>query len=398
MAQPSSMIQVDPGCAIKGPILQSFVWSEQFKQRLERLECEVRHGASPMEPVYGEVSREIISPNTNKARLVILRFPSDPEAEGYAPTNNVNCDEEEGAADLRQMGQGWKTCCQLVTPHESAANTYVDQDGNNITTTISNILHVRKTFTKLTATSYVYCLTSVDAWCDLVSYDEEPETGAVIKITRSVVDAGTTNTTGVAGKFQTVDSVDCYKAIRTTREIVDTVPSGYTTYELISVAFPTLMKTVNGGTFSDVHHPDGHFSTGSGFLPRQKRSVFNLRANVRNGYTKQLRAQVIVDFHSSLPATQSLFKWKTHDLRYNGTLFSVDIRNVLNDYRVLAANTNTADTYYGFAVESTDFQASSPMTASTYIAAIGSLCAIKETVQKWKFNLWRRKTYRIIVE
>ena len=398
MAQPSSMIQVDPGCAIKGPILQSFVWSEQFKRRLERLECEVRHGAAPMEPVYGEISREIISPNTNKARLVILRIPPDPEEEGYVPEAIENCDQEEGAADLRQMGQGWKTCCELVTPHESLANTYVDQAGVNVSATISNILHVRKTFTKLTETSYVYCLTSVTAWCDLVSYDEDPETGAQIKITREVVAAGTANTTSSPGKFQTVDPVDCYKAIQTTREIVGTTPSGYETYELISVSFPSLMKTVNGANRNSIHDPDGHFSTASGFLPRQKRSVFQLQPNIRSGFTKQVRARVEVDFVSTLPAKTSLFEWKTHDLRYNGTLFSVDVRNVLNDYRALAANTNTADTYYGFATESTDFPASSLMTASTYIAAIGVEKAIKETVQKWRFNLYRRKIYYVVIE
>ena len=111
-----------------------------------------------------------------------------------------------------------------------------------------------------------------------------------------------------------------------------------------------------------------------------------------------MRATVTVEYFDSKQPDQVLFEWKTQDLRYDGTLFDVNVHNVLNDGVTLVANTHTNDTYYGFGIESVTFNASTPIGATTYKNAIGFSQRLRETTEPWSFHLFKRKTYHIVIE
>jgi hypothetical protein len=403
MAQPGNMIQVDPGCSIKGPILRSLVWSEEHKRFLEQLEWEVRHGDDLAEPIFGELSRQIVSPNTNKAKIVVRRIPQNTlVTSGYSPDVFTNCDYIEGNEEgLRKLSKGWKTCCRVIGIR--ANGTFFDHDDNGaeVNVTIGGTLPlttVKQTITKLNSTNAILCETTVASWCENISWENAPEFDFVVKVTRSIVAKGTAFPAWTSGQIITQADIDCWKAIRIVRELQDWENEPFDRRELIGFNFPSFLKSVSGGLNNSIYNIYGHARAIAGYLPRQRRTTFKLNINLRAGFQKVVRSRVRLELFASLPAEQSLFEWKTQSLRYDGTLFSVNVPNVLNDLWTLTANTNSADTYYGFGTEEAEFNASTPVSSTAYAAAIGTEKLVREEVSKWGYGLYLRKSYYIDIE
>ena len=181
----------------------------------------------------------------------------------------------------------------------------------------------------------------------------------------------------------TIKDLDCQRSLKTTRSIKIGQPIEL--YKEIKFRFPSILLGWN---------------MGDGFSPQQRRSWFSTNANVRDGFTKTITSKVEIALHKTKPEPtdrDKILQIIPKNLVHNGTLFNVNVPSVLCDGRTLRANTHSEDTYYGFAVESYAYGASTPSkTRYLQLVTAKEWVLIAETIVPWKYNTWRvEKTYII---
>lgn len=227
---------------------------------------------------------------------------------------------------------------------------------------------------------------TADSFSTLVKTFVHPELRLLIRETRDLVPAGTETTApGVAGTSETITDLDCARAMRVQRQLVGWSGLALDLCEEVNFTFPSFLI------------PGAHFVTSSTFLPQRRRSAFFLSANRRDSFRKLVTARVHVTLHASKPTPSARYTIIPNNLIYDGLLFSVNERAVLNDGGSLQALTNSRDVYYGFGTETYTYTESSP-SASQYVMDIGTEQLVGETVRPWQFNLWRREQVFIELE
>jgi hypothetical protein len=119
------------------------------------------------------------------------------------------------------------------------------------------------------------------------------------------------------------------------------------------------------------------------------RTARNVVCKVR--YEERLKKESDVDLQN----VGNCFSFIPADWNYNGTLFNVQLSDLICDSTVISAVSNGDDTFYGYGAESVTLPASSP-SFSTLMELIGNdtelLIATK--VQPWRFCLFKEiKTF-----
>lgn len=207
----------------------------------------------------------------------------------------------------------------------------------------------------------------------------EPILQYPVNVTRSIVPNPTDLPGVVPGTDVTIKDMDCARALKTSRTI--TIGEPVEIWKEMKFRFPSVIINWN---------------TGSGFSKQARKSWFSTGANRRDGFTKLISAKVKIEILLTKPTEiekAKLLHIIPNNLVFNGILFNVNEQAVLNDAGTLRAHTHTKDTYYGFAVESYKYLASTP-SSSAYrkMVGAGSYKQISETILPWKYNTWRRES------
>lgn len=262
----------------------------------------------------------------------------------------------------------------------------------NTTLTGTGLLTVEQDLKEHNPANWLSDVITVPSWATRNKHEVDAELGLAVTITESVVAHGTARPTNTTGAFYEQRQVDSQRDILTAITLDGGVGTfNRTTYETIQFTFP--------GIFLG-------YSANNGFLPGNRRSIFQFNPNIRSPFTAPTKATVNETLVTAATAatllasspngngtsTQTAVLWtvKPRDLQYSGVLFSVNVPNVLVDAQSITATTSSDDSYYGAITETYTTIASSP-TMTAYVAAIGTTKAIEDFVKPWKYGLfWRR--------
>jgi hypothetical protein len=214
----------------------------------------------------------------------------------------------------------------------------------------------------------------------LTDVEKDPETDFPVDVIREVVEPGTAES-DVEGIWDGIEQVDEYHAIRT-RRVLNYV-DGLVTYDNIRYTFPALLLG---------------WDTDSIFLEAQGRTFFIMHPLVRQAETKIVVAEETTTFTASVQVSPALFSFKTEDLRYDGMIFNVDVREALFNSGSLFCLTHPDDTFWGGNIGETFAWGATDVTASGYLGLVGSKVTIGFTSKKWKYNLYRNVTSKIVLE
>lgn len=205
----------------------------------------------------------------------------------------------------------------------------------------------------------------------LTDWEPDPETGDNVAITRQIVHS-TSNPAPTQSPMNevTVKALGTEFQLVTTRTISGSgtggLPSPYNIPSYVDFPRFATLDSVDLALDADNEH-------------------LLITPHVTGGFNRKMPARIYVEFFSSPPSTQSVFQVTHQDLIYQGRLFNVNIRNVLNDSVHIYDATSTI-------VEEVTFAASSPLSRTAYLALIGTEVRVAEHVERWRFNLWRRAT------
>ena len=265
----------------------------------------------------------------------------------------------------------------------------------------------------------------VSAWQTLTTKAFDDELGIEYTLVESVVipsatlPASTTTSWIVAQR-----QVDALRAIRSTWTLTSAYAS--LSYETIMYTFPALLaQFTNPSTFSVANG----LVLGNAFEQINARSVFMIHVNTREAFSAPVLSRVYEEIITSaardtlIAAANNAIAWgtgaanwaalaagiaagtsdlggpslkanlflpKTRDISYSGLMFNLNVPNVLTDARTLVATSNSADTFYGYPVSETCTIYASNITATEYIALIGKIVCVEDSILQWKHGLWKR--------
>ena len=77
-------------------------------------------------------------------------------------------------------------------------------------------------------------------------------------------------------------------------------------------------------------------------------------------------------------------------------MFSLNVPNVLCDAGTLVASSNSADTYYGYPIVETCTYYASNITATEYITLRTKIVCVEDSIEQWRYGLWKRR--RVFIE
>lgn len=340
--------------------LQSVEFDTEFNRYVTRIDREVPHGSS-LPSASASVLRPVIKNerNTTKSRLSY----GIPGSSVSVPEKTFQAKVPERFVCAASKASSQALASASVTPaFKTLSDRIVPIDAYNaqrVTETVAD-------FTSLTSV-------------------ETDDDGVLITVAESVVAKGTavpanTSTT----KYSQID-LDCQHALL--RAVTAGLTWTRTYYKTIDFRFPGLLST-----------PDDN-DLDAFFIPQQRRTVFKSNFTVRPAFTARVHAKVVETVSAEPTAYGSLtalFNPIPQDIVYDGTLFSVNVRDVLNDAFNLTATTNSEDAYWGYAVESLDVPAST-MSLATYLGYITPspvwACIGDDTIP-WKHGFYKRvQTY-----
>ena len=156
---------------------------------------------------------------------------------------------------------------------------------------------------------------------------------------------------------------------------VDATPATFNTVTTQSITFPGLLFGLSFALVS---------------LATVNRKEPQWIASIRFPFTIPTPVQVTTEFFWAQPSAITPFEWRPTDILFKGISYSLNLQSVLTDAISNAGVTYAADAYYGNTVDRFSVSATSP-SASSYIAAIGTLQPISCVIDRYK-RLWVRKT------
>ena len=260
---------------------------------------------------------------------------------------------------------------------------------------------------------------TVSAWQTLTRYEDDPETGKRVTVAESVVAHGTSVPTSTTTVFYEQRQVDAERDILTTI----TLPSAFdrTTYQTIQFTWPALLA-VWDGTSNPTAAVAADIATGSTVEDATGRTVFYLSTPLRESFTEltevRVREQIIsasaaatllaaTDNPASFGDAESLgtdslraVLWnpRPRDFSYDGLMVELRISNVLTDTIALTFSAASGDTYYGYGFSESFTITRSNISATEYIAVIGSLVCIEDQIEPWKYGLYKRRRTSVVVK
>ncbi|MGB7195325.1 MAG: hypothetical protein WBD81_17865 [Collimonas pratensis] len=212
----------------------------------------------------------------------------------------------------------------------------------------------------------------------LTSYAQDPETGAVVTITRQLVASSAfTPSAGSAGTEQTAQAIDDYVTLVTTRTISSTTPPGRNEYHSNEYPFPS---RIYGVTFAIAVATDGT-------------TILTLNYNKISGRRLNVMQRVAISYSATEPdlnSTITIYNFPIQDLIYSGVFFSVDEPRVLNNAFTLTYSAGSASILWPDFVE-TFVAAATSLTATEYDALLGTEILIGGQTVRWNYFLWRQE-------
>jgi hypothetical protein len=150
-------------------------------------------------------------------------------------------------------------------------------------------------------------------------------------------------------------------------------PTAYNYYHYIDVEFPRLLEDI------------AVWSDGGG--------SYRFEPQTRERYSRKVSMRAYVDFHfpHEIPAQSALFEMRPINWKYNGFSFSINEPGIITDE------------WDFFSIGGASFEAwtgreSTPTNYTEYAALIGEEVLINERITPWRFNLWRRERFYIVLE
>lgn len=212
----------------------------------------------------------------------------------------------------------------------------------------------------------------------LTSYAQDPETGAIIEITRQLVASSSFSpSAGAAGSEQTAQALDDYVTLVTTRSLETIPPPGRNEYHSNEYAFP---NRIYGVSILIAVATDGT-------------TILTINYTRISGRRLFVMQRVAVSYSATEPnlnSTQTIYNFPVQDLLYSGVFFSVDEARVLNNAFTLTYSAGSASILWPNFVE-TFTAAATALTATEYDALLGTEILVGAQSVKWNYNLWRQE-------
>jgi len=234
----------------------------------------------------------------------------------------------------------------------------------------------------------------------------------------SVVAHGTPVPTSTATVGYSQRQVDSHRDILT----AVTLPSAFdrTTYVSQQYTWPALLAVWDGSA-APTAAVAADLIVGTTFEEAIGRTVFKLKVPLRDSFTEMTEFRVREEIIDAATATTllaavvnttifgtgndlgtatlraRLWNPRPRDFAYDGLMVEIRIGNVLSDAITLSFSSSGDDTYYGAVSESFAIPASN-ITATAYIDLIGSTVCIEDSIEQWKFGLYRRRRTTVVVK
>jgi len=263
---------------------------------------------------------------------------------------------------------------------------------------------------------------TVSAWQSLTSYEYDDDLGVLLTVVESVVSHGTAMPTPTATVGYQQRQVDANRDILTSY----TLPGAWsrTSYESQQYTWPALLAVWDGET-NPTAATDADIVIGTSFEEANARTVFYLTVPLRDSFTEMTKLTVVEEIITAATATTlngvgaentagfgtttdlgsssgtikraRLWNPRPRDHNYSGLMVEYRVANVLNDEITLSFTSNGDDTYYGAVSESFTLPRTN-ISATEYIALIGSTVCVEDSIAQWKYGLWKRRRVYVVVQ
>jgi len=267
---------------------------------------------------------------------------------------------------------------------------------------------------------------TVSAWQTLTTKEFDHDLGLLVTKVESVVATGTAVPASTATVGYEQRQVDSHRDILTSY----TLPSAFdrTTYRSDQYTWPALLAVWDGtdGASGITPAVAADLIGVSTFEEGPERTVFKLKVPLRDSFTEmtemRVREEVIsaatvttllgagadntatfgttTDLGSSTGTVKRARLWnpRPRDYLYDGLMVEYRLSNVLTDAMTLSFSANGSDTYYGSTATDSFSIPATNITATAYKALIGSTVCIDDTIEPWKYGLYRRRRVTVVVK
>lgn len=376
--------------------LQSVLFDLESRAYVRLTDQEVPHAAAASTISYGVVDAQVKNErNQHRSRRITT----------VATSQVTITDKVLGTAwdQLQRFATSWTVTKDMVSSSSVPTSSFYVVVGENREHNPANFK--RDVYT-------------VSAWQTLSRYEDDPEIGKRVTIAESVVAHGTSVPTSTTTTFYEQRQVDAERDILTTI----TLPSAFdrTTYQTIQFTWPALLA-VWTGTSNPTAAVAADIITGSTVEEATGRTVFKLNVPLRESFTEltevRVREQIISasDAATLLAATDNpaefgdaealgtdtlravIWNPRPRDFSYDGLMVELRVNNVLTDSITLSFTSAGGDTYYGAVSEAFTITRSN-ISATEYIAVIGSIVCIEDQIEPWKYGLYKRRRTSVVVK
>ncbi len=267
---------------------------------------------------------------------------------------------------------------------------------------------------------------TVSAWQTLTSYEFDHDLGLLMTKVESVVAHGTAVPASTSTVGYEQRQVDSHRDILTSY----TLPSAFdrTTYRSDQYTWPALLAVWDGtdGAAGITPAVAADLVGVSTFEEGPERTVFKLKVPLRDAFTEmtemRVREEIIsaataatllgagadntatfgttTDLGSSTGTVKRARLWnpRPRDYRYDGLMVEYRLSNVLTDAMTLSFSANGSDTYYGSTATDSFSIPATNITATAYKALIGSTVCIEDSIEPWKYGMYRRRRVTVVVK
>jgi len=260
---------------------------------------------------------------------------------------------------------------------------------------------------------------TVSAWQTLTSYEYDHDLGMLLTVVESVVAHGTAIPSSTTTVGYSQRQVDSHRDILTSY----TLPTAFdrTIYRSDQYTWPALLAVWDGST-NPTAAVAADIIIGSTFERATGRTVFKLKVPLRDSFTEMTEMRVREEVISAASAATllaaavnttafgatndlgtattraRLWNPRPRDFSYNGLMVNFGFSNTLTNAITLTFTASGSDTYYGASTSEAFSVLATNITASDYIALIGSTVCIDDTIEQWRYGMYRRRRVTVVVK
>lgn len=350
----------------KGPLRYEFLFNEEIQQFVHQWKQSVGNQESPQTRRFGDLVVEIRNDNNRcVSELTFQTIHTGDKTDGaFLSRPNV---EDVHAVERLMPFIGKFTITKQVVAKGAQPSTLT-------------FLLIKSEVIYMDEVHAIKVDYAVTAFHTLTSSSKDQETDFPVTVVREIL-SNNPGISGSAGVQDEVEQLDELHWLRTRSTL--NFPGSVISYDNIRFTFPALLLG---------------WSTSSIYLEAQGRTFFVMHPQIRQEETKIVMAKLTTTFTAVIPELPSLFSFKTEDLRYDGIIFNVDVRQCLFNDGSLSCSTHSEDSFWGPLIAETFTWGFTNVTASEYLGMVGELKNIGFTSTKWKYNLYKNVLSQITLE